>query len=102
MVTLMFRCNLCKLSIPDDMVIDERCPECGNPVKRACELDVPECSHGIIPKVVTCPKCGEFMCPECGCHDVEVLSRTTGYYAPVSSFGSGKQQEFRDRKRYEV
>lgn len=32
----------------------------------------------------------------------EVFSRVCGYFRPVSNWNSGKQEEFRDRKCYEV
>lgn len=32
----------------------------------------------------------------------EVYSRVTGYYRPVSNWNKGKQEEFKERKVYEV
>ena len=32
----------------------------------------------------------------------EIYSRVTGYYRPVSNWNKGKQQEFKDRKMFEV
>jgi len=32
----------------------------------------------------------------------EVYSRVTGYFRPVSNWNKGKQQEFKERKAYEV
>lgn len=32
----------------------------------------------------------------------EVYSRVTGYFRPVSSWNKGKQEEFKDRKTYDV
>jgi ribonucleoside-triphosphate reductase len=32
----------------------------------------------------------------------EVYSRIVGYFRPVSNWNKGKQQEFADRKTYEV
>ncbi|GBR74106.1 hypothetical protein NO1_1336 [Candidatus Termititenax aidoneus] len=32
----------------------------------------------------------------------EVYSRIVGYFRPVSNWNKGKQQEFEDRKTYEV
>ena len=37
----------------------------------------------------------------CGCK-TEVYSRVTGYYRPVSNWNKGKQEEFKDRKRFTV
>lgn len=42
-----------------------------------------------------------YECPECG-ERTEVYSRITGYYRPVQNWNSGKAQEFRDRRLYEV
>lgn len=39
------------------------------------------------------PKCNE---------KTEVFSRVTGYYRPVANWNQGKQEEFRERKVYEV
>ncbi len=51
-------------------------------------------SHGYIP--------GEhFSCPECG-EPAEVWSRVVGYLRPVSNFNTGKQEEYRQRKKYVV
>lgn len=37
----------------------------------------------------------------CGCK-TEVYSRVTGYYRPVSNWNAGKQEEFKERKRFIV
>ncbi len=95
----MHRCEHCKLDFEG---IFEVCPECGGNLKKLCSNDTGSCNHGVVDGAVKCELCGEWMCPICGSHDVEVLSRTTGYYGPLSSFGSGKKQEFEDRTRYEV
>ncbi|MHC1585870.1 MAG: anaerobic ribonucleoside-triphosphate reductase, partial [Candidatus Syntropharchaeia archaeon] len=49
-----------------------------------------------------CPICGGYMCPECHNHNVEIISRVTGYLQAVSGWNLAKQQEFEDRKRYNV
>lgn len=37
------------------------------------------------------------------CNEVtEVYSRCTGYYRPVKNWNKGKQEEFKDRKLYDV
>ncbi len=40
-------------------------------------------------------------CPICG-KQTEVYSRITGYYRPIQNWNSGKSQEFRDRKVYDI
>ena len=42
------------------------------------------------------------ICPECGSHDVSQVSRVTGYLADVAGWNQGKQQELKDRARYNV
>ncbi len=98
----MYKCYNCKLTIDDECVVDSRCPECGGSVVEMCPNDPGSCNHGVVDGTAVCDICGEFVCPICGSHDVEALSRTTGYYGPLSSFGAGKQAEFKDRKRYDV
>ena len=41
-------------------------------------------------------------CPNCGSSKVEHLSRITGYLQAVSGWNKGKQQELKDRKRYDI
>ncbi len=43
----------------------------------------------------------QYTCPECGAV-TEVYSRITGYYRPVQNWNSGKAQEFKDRRLYEI
>jgi len=39
-------------------------------------------------------------CPRCG-RETEVYSRVVGYYRPVQNWNDGKQEEFRQRARYD-
>ncbi len=41
------------------------------------------------------------MMPKCG-KETEVYSRVTGYFRPVKNWNRGKQQEFADRKTFNV
>lgn len=41
-------------------------------------------------------------CPNCGSSKVEHLSRITGYLQAVSGWNKGKQQELKDRKKYDI
>ena len=41
------------------------------------------------------------VCPECK-QQTEVYSRITGYYRPIQHWNDGKQQEYEDRKEYDI
>lgn len=99
----MFKCQNCKLILKDTDLIEGRCPECRQDVIEMCPNDTGSCSHGVVGGMKICELCGEFMCPICGAHDVEVLSRITGYYSPVSkgSWNSAKLEELKNRVRYD-
>ena len=99
----MYKCNGCKInSIPESELNGGACPVCNGPVEEMCVNDPGSCSHGVVDGAKMCEVCGAFICPICGSNDVEVLSRTTGYYGPLSSFGNGKKAEFADRHRYTI
>lgn len=42
-----------------------------------------------------------FTCPQCG-KPAEVWSRVVGYLRPVQNFNKGKQEEYRERKKYVI
>lgn len=42
-----------------------------------------------------------FTCPTCG-ENAEVYSRITGYYRPVQNWNDGKQQEYKNRRNYDM
>lgn len=42
-----------------------------------------------------------FTCPTCG-ETAEVYSRITGYYRPVQNWNDGKQQEYKNRRNYDM
>jgi hypothetical protein len=105
-----FKCHNCFTIIPSFEatieVLEKReiyhCPECCNVLEPMCELDcVCKCNGLIQDGTRMCPLCGKFMC-RCNSHDVEVVSRTTGYLSSVSSWNQGKRIEFLDRKRVEL
>ncbi|MBO4861180.1 MAG: ribonucleoside triphosphate reductase [Clostridia bacterium] len=51
-------------------------------------------NHGYkVGEVYTCPDCGE---------STEVYSRITGYYRPIQNWNTGKTQEFKQRKEYDI
>ena len=43
----------------------------------------------------------EYACPICG-KPTEVYSRITGYYRPVQNWNTGKSEEFKERKTYNI
>jgi hypothetical protein len=59
-----------------------------------------KCSKGLVPNTAVCPICGNPCCPDCHDHEVEIISRVTGYLGTVSSWNAAKKQEFKDRQRY--
>lgn len=93
-----YKCHTCH------HVVDESpCPCCGEThMEIMCPLDHVNCTHHIIERIEYCPLCGQAICPECGTHDVSQVSRVTGYLADVAGWNVGKQQELKDRHRYDV
>lgn len=82
-----------------------QCLSCGakEGFTRMCENDGEcHCAYDTKAGMAYCEKCGEPVCPDCGSHDVVQISRVTGYLQEVSGFNRGKQQEVKDRKRYDV
>lgn len=61
-----------------------------------------KCPNEMVSLTSQCPLCGYAMCPDCNNHFVEQLSRVTGYMSGVSGWNAAKQQEFKDRNRYQV
>ncbi len=98
----MYKCNVCKLAIPDELTNNNMCPECGEPVLKMCENDKIDCNCGVVAGLKVCEICGEFICPECGSHDVNAVSRVTGYLQDVSGWNTAKKTELINRHRYEV
>jgi hypothetical protein len=80
------------------------CNTCGQPnLDLKCILySKDSCKHTgyLIPQ--KCPICNELMCPECGGHNIQVVSRVTGYLSPVGNWSKGKQQELFDRTRHNI
>lgn len=98
-----YKCPGCHHIIPTSALPDGTCPVCGaTDLTPMCPLDNYTCHHGVVSGTAICPICGAFICPVCGCHDVNPLSRVTGYLGPVGSWNKGKQQEFRDRVRTSI
>lgn len=98
-----YKCHVCKHVLygtppnPGDKPV---CPDCGNVMKEMCPEDHVWCGHDVTTSIKYCHVCVEPVCPECGCHDVVQISRVTGYLQEVSGWNAGKQQELKDRTRY--
>lgn len=81
-----------------------------NLIKKACEqFHMPY--YYVSPTFSICPQHGyirgeHFECPHCGEDGkktlCEVYSRVVGYLRPVDQWNEGKQQEFKNRKTYQV
>jgi len=61
-----------------------------------------KCHRETVPNTAQCPLCGNPMCPDCGNHVVDQLSRVTGYLSTVGNWNEAKKQEFKDRERYNL
>lgn len=59
-----------------------------------------KCHRELVPNTSVCPVCGAFVCPDCMNHNVDIVSRVTGYLSNVKGWNASKQQEFTDRQRY--
>lgn len=84
---------------------NKQCPICGeafNHLETMCPLDHNSCHDEVIGRVEYCPICGKGVCPECGTHDVLLLSRVTGYLQDVSGWNNAKKQELKDRTHYSI
>ena len=100
---IKYKCHNCLLIIDEAAMLPEnRCPICKEQCTRMCERDHCDCSHYVVETIAYCPVCGAAICPECGCHDVVQISRVTGYLQEVSGWNAGKQQELKDRTRYNI
>lgn len=66
-----------------------------------CKEDHGNCSHDIVDGIAYCKTCGKAVCPICGSHDVNQVSRITGYLSDVAGWNKGKQAELMDRNRVE-
>jgi hypothetical protein len=96
-----WKCHTCSTILKNEDLIDKKCPVCGEKhLEQMCPLDHNHCSHTIIDRIEYCPVCKKAICPECGDHSVVQISRVTGYLQDVSGWNSAKQQELKDRARY--
>lgn len=100
---IKYKCHNCLLIIDETVILPEnRCPICKEICIKMCERDHCNCSHDMVETIAYCPVCGAACCPKCGCHDVTQISRVTGYLQEVNGWNAGKQQELKDRTRYNV
>ena len=98
------QCTDCLILIDDADLVDGKCPVClsDKSLKPLCPGDhICRCPDNTSYQETTCPICGSRTCP-CGSHNIFILSRITGYVSSVESWNSAKQQEFKDRHRYDV
>jgi hypothetical protein len=104
---VQYKCNDCHIFINVEDVEFEgenrtpRCPVCKEEIEKACPNDHCHCSHPITESIAYCRLCGKAMCPQCYSHDVEQISRVTGYLQAVEGWNAAKQQELKDRTRTE-
>lgn len=99
---MKYKCHVCKMILSEEDLIDGVCPKCMiQPVEMCVEDKICECAFDISGKINYCPKCGEAVCP-CGSHDTLTISRVTGYLQAVPGWNAAKQQELKDRQRYDI
>jgi predicted RNA-binding Zn-ribbon protein involved in translation (DUF1610 family) len=98
-----YKCHTCFTIIPEERVVEGKCPICGDSfLEKMCPLDhLCTCAIDVTYGANYCPECGAAICP-CGSHDVEQISRVTGYMQDVSGFNAAKKQELRDRQRVTI
>jgi hypothetical protein len=101
---MRYKCLSCKLILRDLDLEGGKCPSCNSAfnLKEMCRRDHPDCEHTVVDNLAYCPDCGEAMCPLCESHDVEIVSRITGYMSSVEGWNMAKKQELKDRTRVEA
>jgi len=100
-----YTCNACKLIIKSGDLVDGKCPACNSSdaLVQRCPLDTDhDCGKVHATGFEKCPICGNFICPECGNHQVDAISRITGYLSPVKAWNHGKSAELSDRRHYNI
>jgi len=106
-----YSCYTChthfELEIPKGSKEVPVCPACGEKqIVKRCPADPVGGCHCALSihggGIAYCKICGKAICPECGDHDVVQLSRVTGYLQDVSGWNDAKQQELKDRHRWNL
>lgn len=72
------------------------------PVHVWVESNRKACCRELVPNTTFCEVCGEACCPDCLSHNVQQISRVTGYMGDIAGWNAGKKQEFKDRKRHQI
>lgn len=72
------------------------------PVHIWVETNKQACGHELVANTMFCEICGEACCPDCYSHNVQQISRVTGYMGDVAGWNAGKKQEFKDRQRHQI
>lgn len=72
------------------------------PVAQYVILRGTRCGGDMVPNLAYCPICGAPVCPDCMNHNVEQISRVTGYLSNVGGWNENKKQELADRNRYNI
>ena len=72
------------------------------PVAQWVVFNDAKCKREMVPTTTICPICGNPVCPDCMNHNVEIISRVTGYLSTVSGWNEAKKQEFEDRQRHDL
>lgn len=98
-----YSCKSCLLIIQASCLdTGGNCPICGDAVDPICEKDHPcRCAADVYGGILYCELCNQPICA-CGCHDVVVLSRITGYISDTSGWRKHKLAELKDRHRYDI
>lgn len=79
------------------------CNDCGMELVPLCPADHKcTCADSVKTGAAYCPECNKPVCPVCGSHDVQIVSRVTGYLSSVEGWNEAKRQELRDRVRVTV